>query len=134
MTDIIFGPTSSGKMYTCLSYHRCARATRNKRCWAIARPLEYSVFEWADDVAAFDEGRNLWGFLFEDGELAIVGTEGERIARFPAPSNESDDWHGYPVHAQDLPARRPSPTFIESLYARALLNKVQKKRIQDSRL
>ena len=134
MTDIRFGPTANGKWYLCLAYHRCNRPTQHKRCWAISRPREYGVFEWADESDSYDDDLNLWGFLLIQQELGVLGTEGERIAKFPATSNATDDWHGYPVHANDRPERRPPPRFIEGLYERRLLSKVQKKRIQDSRI
>lgn len=134
MTDIPFGPTSSGKQYLSLDYHRCSRAVPPKRCWAIPRPAEYDVFVWADETPCCDGSGHMWGFLFEDGELAVLGTERERIAKFPCPQNETDPWHGYPVHTTDIPQRRPSPIFIEELYQRGVLTKVQKKRIQGSKI
>ena len=134
MTDIAFGPTTTGKQYLSIAKHRCARGGPGLRCWSIPRPGEYSVFEWADDNDCCDDDGHFWGFRVEDGELDVLGTEGERIARFPKPTNTTDAWHGYPVHAKDRPERRPSPTFIQSLYQRKVLTKVQKKRIQDSRI
>ena len=121
-------------MYLSLGYHHCTSAIPPKRCWSLKRDDEFAVFCWADGSQASDETGNLWGFLLREGELHVLGTEGERIAKFPCPSNATDPWHGYPVHPNDDPARRPPPTFVDRMYHENLLTKVQKKRIQDSRI
>jgi len=134
VNNIEFGPTSSGKRYLSLGYHRCNRAVPPKRCWSISRDLEFGVFCWADGFDVSDADGDMWGFFLREGELEVLGTDRERIAKFPCPTNETEHWHGYPVHAADRPERRPSPVFIENLYRRSLLSKVQKKRIQESRI
>lgn len=134
VNNVPYGPTGSGKTYLSIGKHRCKRGTPSQRCWSISRPDEFAVFEWADDVNCCDGDGHLWGFHIQGDDLDVLGTECERIAKFPKPTNETDAWHGYPVHAKDRPERRPSPRFIQELYQRDVLTKVQKKRIQDSRI
>lgn len=44
--------------------------------------------EWCDDNG------HLWGFI---ENFQPVGVDNEQFGFFPAPQNENDRWHGYPI-------------------------------------
>ncbi|MCZ4589164.1 hypothetical protein O4328_36890 [Rhodococcus opacus] len=108
-------------------HRRRARGSRNK--WAIRPPEEYDVF------AASYSGR----WLCSDGHnwgvkeaFAVIGTKGERIAKFPQPSNPGDERHGYPVSARDRKREtehRPPPSVTTQWLDQELISEFDKHRI-----
>jgi hypothetical protein len=97
---ILFGPTATGKHYVSVFYHRCTARTIFKRCWAssVAPVAEFGIFSDADRSGWSGNGGHYWG-IRPGGD--ILGTEGERMAKFPRPSNGNDPWHGYPISAAE---------------------------------
>jgi hypothetical protein len=93
---IVFGPNGSGKRYISLNYHR-GTPTKNKSTWSesLTRRTEFRIFCSADTGAWFDTRGNYWGI--RDKGNTVLGTRGERIAKFPANGNPTLPWHGYPA-------------------------------------
>jgi hypothetical protein len=58
---------------------------------------EFAVFDEADQANLLDKKGNLYGAVKVGADdLRILGTRGEQVAEFPAPSPPSP-WHGYPA-------------------------------------
>jgi hypothetical protein len=101
----LYGPTLKGHRYQPISYHsRTARPRRksNKSRWSIREDHEYEVFRLADEPAPW------WYCADSDALFSVVdhgtvqlGLDGERIAKFPRPTNAPDPWHGFPVLSED---------------------------------
>jgi hypothetical protein len=91
---IAFGPTASGKMYVSLFAHRGANPA--KSCSTASTPphAEYGIFNESDRRAWHDTSGHYWGV--QDGGRTIIGTRGERLAKFPRTAIPSP-WHGFPV-------------------------------------
>lgn len=100
-TGLEYGPTVNGKMYLSVFKHRGCGNQRHKSMWLnnISPDDEYGIFCSADAHNWNDESRNYWGVL-EQGKI-ILGERGERICKFPCPSNDHDPWHGYPVSPKE---------------------------------
>jgi hypothetical protein len=90
-----YGPTAKGKMYLSINKHRGCGSLQHKSTWAILPDLEYEIFCSSDDNFWHDEKNNYWG-VSNQGQT-LLGKEGERICKFPCPTNDSDFWHGYPT-------------------------------------
>lgn len=98
---ISFGPTTNGTHYISLYYHRHTSGGRpDKNYWhyAFLPPAEYSLFSDSEDGEWSDGAGHFWG-VRDQGKLEL-GLRGERLAKFPCPSNNSDPRHGYPVSPQ----------------------------------
>lgn len=96
---IRFGPTAKQKFYISMNKHRGSGDRVHKNMWLVpdVKPQdEYAIFERADDTDSHcAETNHYWGFGSKSG--AIIGFRNERLAKYPVPTNASDDWHGYPV-------------------------------------
>src|SRR5690242_15936835 len=111
---LLFGPTASGKMYLSMYDHR--GRNRRKSWWAddVDPPEEYSIFEDADDGQHADGDGHLWGLRGPDG--SVLGSRGERLAKFPFNDVSAAPWHGFPVSPSSGRASEiPSDALVESL-------------------
>ncbi len=95
-SGILFGPNGSGKTYISLNYHRGV-PTAFKSTWdtSISRVDEYDIFCDADGANRCDASGVYWGI--RNMSFDVLGSRGERLAKFPATVNVQDPWHGYPA-------------------------------------
>ena len=94
---ILFESSNSTPAYLSRNDHRNgARGTKNK--WGIRPPAEYEVFASSSRGGFTCSNGHNWGIRQSFG---VLGKDGEKIAKFPRPSNSSDERHGYPVSARD---------------------------------
>lgn len=108
--DGLYGPTARQHFYKPLGYHRpTAQRRPDKTRWCIREGEEYEVFRVADEPW-WACNTNLCLFSIVDGGKVILGENGERLARFDFPRNESDPWHGFPVHSDDS---KPEPGLLD---------------------
>lgn len=127
-----FTPQAGIPGYVCRNDHRPhAGPARNR--WSISPDEEWSVFAEAH-LRGVSSRLPLWGLK---PDLAVIGLEERRIAKFPHVSNPHDDWHGYPVSARD-PKRelehRP-PTQVTKLWLDlCLITLTQKARIDRGKI
>lgn len=108
MVDGKFGPTPNAHYYMPMSYHNPTAAKRSdKTRWCLTQSEQYEVFELADTPSGErpcwmnDDDSGLYGML-DKCEMVLGKDNGERLAFFPKPQNDSDPWHGYPVDSSDL--------------------------------
>jgi hypothetical protein len=110
-------------------HRHIARGSRNKWSASCSPACEYDIFCDSEDNNWRDSRPHLWGL--QQG-LAEIGQSGERIAKFPAPQNTTDAWHGYPVSALD-PRRefehRPEPNLVLRWRLAGLIDEVDQARI-----
>lgn len=110
---VLFGPNSKGHTYISLGYHRKTR-NPDKCCWHpdVTRHREFELFSEADERGFGSSGQALWNVLNKGRNP--TGQSGERVAKFPRPSNPSDPWHGYPASpALKGPTDRPPDELIQ---------------------
>lgn len=104
MNDGVFPANKKGHKYKPAPYHgansHCTRGRRKTR-WTIPQHGQYYVFNYADERDWLDElARGLFSFCNKCND--VLGENGERLAFFPKPTNESDPWHGYPVFSEEI--------------------------------
>jgi hypothetical protein len=95
---------------------------------------EYAIFGAAESKEWKDDRHHLWGFM---PGLIMVGTQGERLAKFPAPQNAADPWHGYPVSALDHKREfdhRPCGALIDKWRDDGLITAVEAARIRRGKI
>lgn len=127
---LLFPPDESRSAYLSRKDHwRTAAGERNKWAASCPPPGEYAIFCDAEDNDWRDDRPHLWGLL---KGLPQIGTYRECIAKFPAVTNPSDPWHGYPVSALD-PRRefehRPAAALVNRWVAAGLIGPVDGARI-----
>ncbi len=128
---IRYGPTCNGKVYLSLFNHRGRRP--NKSCWAVTPNEEYVLFCTADREDWRDGNGHYWGM--GDRALETVGTKGEKLCKFPKPSNAHDPWHGYPVSPYaNGDADRPPSAIIEHWYGTGMISRTSKAKIYSNRI
>jgi hypothetical protein len=93
---IMFGPNDSGKTYISLYSHRGTRPQKHRWDPSVPPQREYGLFCTSDQGGWQDLSGHYWGFGNLEG-TEVIGTQGERLCKFPRTSNEHDPWHGYPV-------------------------------------
>lgn len=94
---------------------------------------EYGVFCDADRSDWFDASGHYWGF--HDGGKTELGTQGERICKFPCPSNVTDTWHGYPLsHSLSGTVPRDLIAAVQSFIDDQLIDKSLGRNIQRGKL
>ncbi len=126
---VLYGPTKSGKMYVSLYYHRQTNRMQDKCIWGISSAEEYEIFDEADGKNWQDIRGHYWG-VRNQGDTPL-GTQDERICKFPRTSNSHDAWHGYPVgHAKDT----PSDDFIEDWIKNGIISRKNGRDIQRGKL
>lgn len=130
---LTYGPTAAGTTYISLYYHRGGRKP-DKNYWepAFTPGEEYALFDHAETEEWSDTQDHLWGIV--DGGKTILGLRGEKIARFPAPQNDSDPWHGYPVSPKDRYDDVPPDEVIDrwsdtNVITRAVARRIKKGKI-----
>lgn len=129
-----YGPTINHKMYLSLFKHRGTGDRRHKNMWSseISPDNEYEIFQSADESNWCDESNHYWGVWNQGVKL---GEKGERISKFPCPSNPQDPWHGYPASPRENPDNdSPSDLLVErwvrdNVISKEMGRKIQKKRI-----
>ncbi|MEA2276412.1 MAG: hypothetical protein QOC78_1372 [Solirubrobacteraceae bacterium] len=126
---LLFGPTASRKSYLSIYEHR--GQNRVKSCWAadLKPPEEYSIFDRADGRGDSDHAGHYWGIRNADG--AVLGTRGERLAKFPFNGVPAVPWHGYPV--SPLSGRRseiPPDELVDNLIEAGTVSRTFGRKIQ----
>lgn len=129
------GPTTLGSFYLARDDHQHYSTPQRNRWNSQYRPADqFAVLDDAEHHSWRDSSQNLWGV---SPGLPVLGTQGERIAKFPARSNLSDDWHGYPVSALD-PGReflhRPDPDIVTDWHSNGYIDERQRARIKRGKI
>ena len=122
-----YGPTINQKLYLSLFYHRGNGSSKEKHKWNISPDTEYEIFKNSDEQDLYDTNNNYWGIL-EQGQ-AVIGEKGERISKFPCPTNLQDPWHGYPVFSMDERKRQALPPDFDQLVQQWILDQVITKEV-----
>jgi hypothetical protein len=129
---ILFPPTKSGKTYLSVYIHRGHHRGRKKvkAIWAITPDAEYDLFVQADDLDWYDFHGHYWAIAL--GGRIVLGTRGQRLAKFPCNSNDKTPWHGYPVSpSQDGAAGNcPPDAFIENWIQTEVVTRAFGRRLQ----
>ena len=116
-----------------MNQHRSAAAgSRNK--WSVPPTHEYNIFGISFTAGWVCSNRHNWGIR---KGLKDLGTNEEKVAKFPRPSNAGDDRHGYPVSAGDLNRRyvhRPPAEITSQWVAAGLITPLQKTRIDKGKV
>jgi len=113
MSDIIYGPTTSGKNYVALSYHqRTAKRNPHKSRWVITGPRQYDVFMFSDDNQILLKNINCYIGITQNCSTKL-GVSGELLAKFIGPSGNSSIWHGYPILSKDIDFTEEFLNFLE---------------------
>lgn len=129
---LLFGPTVNGKVYLSAYDHR--GRDRSKSTWAgdLPPPEEYSIFARADAADHADTNGHYWGVRNVVGQ--VLGSRGERLAKFPFNATPAVPWHGYPVspasaRASEIPPDELIETFIGTgVVSRTFGRKLQRRR------
>jgi hypothetical protein len=121
------GPTAAGSHYLARNDHQHFAAPGRNRWGATCLPPDqYALFESAEQGDWSDSRSHLWAVA---PGLAVIGLEGQRVSKFPARANSTDDWHGYPVSALD-PKRefehRPEPKLVSRWFEAGLIDARQR--------
>ncbi len=117
-----YGPTVTGKMYLSKYKHRGNGSLQHKNMWCIPPDTEYDIFYNSDKHNLRDANHNYWGVL-QTGK-ATLGTNGERLSKFPCTSNIPDPWHGYPVSPLEERKRNALPPDFDLLVEQWIKDKV----------
>ncbi len=125
------GPTAAGNHYLARDDHQhFAHSARNRWNAGCLPPEQFKLLEAAESNGWSDSRAHLWAVA---SGLEEIGTDGERIAKFPERANLADDWHGYPVSALD-PKReyehRPEPDLVSLWFNSGLISETQRARIK----
>lgn len=126
---LLFGPTASGKTYLSMYDHR--GRNHEKSCWSqnVPPPAEYSIFEQADDDEYSDINGHYWGIL--DALGSVLGTRGERLAKFPFNAITAMPWHGYPVSpASGRASEIPPDELVENLIEAGAVSRTFGRKLQ----
>ena len=124
------GPTRSGKRY--LSYYEHRGANRRKSCWAVSVEEEFAIFAFSDDQDLQDDDGHFWGRRDEAG--AVLGTKGERLAKFPFNAVETVPWHGFPVSpASGRASEVPPDDLVERMIEDGFVSRTFGRKLQRRR-
>lgn len=127
-----FGPTSNGKFYVSLNYHRKS-GNPQKAIWDVSPDYEFETFKEADEKDWYDTSDSYWG-IRDDGR-AVLGSRGERLCKFPNPSNPNDEWHGYPVSPLERgPADAPPKALVDHWHQQQVISKTTHRRIMQKKI
>ncbi len=126
---ILYGIHYHGKHYLSTHHHRGTRPQKSIWSNAITRSMECCIFYDADKHNWRCSNGHYWG-VHHGGET-ILGQDGERLCKFPCPSNESDAWHGYPVFSKD---DAPPDDFVEWWINQGVISRTKGKKIQKGKL
>lgn len=119
--------------YQSLHYHRTRASRQDKSHWNLSAGDECHSFCESTDHGWTDSTGSRW---YVDANGKEIGTSHERVATFPAPSNTTDPWHGYPVSGRrGADMSRPVPAEILEIWStqgtvkRELLAKLWKRTV-----
>lgn len=130
-SGIHFPALNSCDPYISLSKHRPSSGGRDNKWSSSIKPSdEYLIFKRSFMSRWLDPTGHLWGL---QNNLVTIGSNGERLAKFPRRANESDPWHGYPVSALDQNRRYqhcPPPALISEWIDRQIVSESQGARIR----
>jgi hypothetical protein len=119
-----FASTPNGKTYLSVYYHQPGVPNfTDKSRWDISRHEEFELFCDADDANWLD-GSGYWAVA---PGFTAVGTQGERVAKFPQRAASTPDWHGFPFKV--TPVSRPDAAILSAWTVAERLTFVQAKRL-----
>lgn len=129
-TDGTYGPTANGKYYQSNPAHGINSINKNKTKWCISENQELSVFNiverYKEELFCFEN--NCYFSIVNDGKI-LLGQTGERVAKFPRPSNLSDTWHGYPIKCNQN-HNTPSDKVLDRMLEKKIISKTTRNRIE----
>lgn len=132
-TNGTYGPTRNGRYYQPNPLHGIHSHNQHKTKWIIPENKEISVFmiteSHTEDLFCHQNGCY---FSIVDDAKFTLGDDGEKVAKFPTPSNNSDSWHGYPVKC-DKRHNTPSEPLLDKLVKANIISKTTRKRIERSK-
>ena len=97
--DNTYGQTSQNHYFKPVIYHsRTASPNFHKSKWCIREPQQFYIFKIADESEWICNSNSCLFSIINDCQV-IIGTENERIAKFPKPLNTTDPWHGFPTNS-----------------------------------
>lgn len=85
----------AGTIYDSWSYHHGGGGAPNKAVWAVTRQVEADLFCDAEAATWSDVDGDLWGVSL--AAETLLGSRGERFARFKPPADANSGWHGFPI-------------------------------------
>lgn len=131
MNGRVYGPTAKGKTYLAVSYHqRTARKRKDKSRWVIDEPSQFAVFGQSDaESLHFPHGQVLVGL--STNCQTKLGCDDERLAKFLAPSEGANDWHGFPVFSAEFDF---SEDFLDLLEGKKIIDRTTRIRLAKSKL
>jgi hypothetical protein len=107
-------------------YHRRNASFREgKTRWVIKENEEFDLFNQADKSNWFCT--KLDGYLSFDLVLKIIGEHGQVLAFFPKTQNDSDPYHGFPIHSWE---KLPSDELLDNWVKFEHISSVTKRRIE----
>jgi hypothetical protein len=118
---IIYTNEKSNKKYISLFYHRGSGDKRYKSIWCVSHDIEFAIFCDADNGNWQDVDGHYWGIL--DRGNTVLGTENERLCKFPRNENPTVPWHGFPVSPQKGEKNTPSPDFVQKWIDNKIIDK-----------
>lgn len=110
---------------------------------SLSEPQEFGIFNQADEFELADDRGNLYGlWIGEGGEIKILGTAGQLVAKFPV-ADPGQPWHGFPLwplkkegrndrnrNEEQLRKERPFPKeILIKMEAKGMLTPSQRKRL-----
>ncbi|MEJ1195176.1 hypothetical protein [Pseudarthrobacter sp. CCNWLW207] len=125
---ILFDASGTVPAYLSRTDHR-QQASGHRNKWKILPLEEYGIFITSHKEKYVCDKKHNWGVGIKFEEF---GTDGERIAKFPNPSNPSDERHGYPVSARDSKREfehRPPATLTSRWRDKGYISEIEKARI-----
>jgi hypothetical protein len=94
--------------------HRGRNECKSRWASDVPPPDEYRIFERADSDFHADATGHYWGVRSAAG--AVLGTRGERLAKFPRNAVSAVPWHGFPVSpAKGRASECPPDDLVEFL-------------------
>lgn len=100
----VYPANKKGHAYMPAPYHGSKTHTTRggrKTKWTVDQNGQHYIFNYADERDWMDNiARGLFSFYKKCKES--IGSNGERLAFFPKPSNDFDPWHGYPVFSDEM--------------------------------
>jgi hypothetical protein len=128
---VTFAATDQNSAYVARNDHQhWANPVRNRWATTCPPPSQYEIFCDAEDNDWRDSRPALWGLR---PDLPILGTNKQRLAKFPEPPNDDDAWHGYPVSCWDensFNAHVPEESLLDRWFEAGLITDTQRSRIR----
>jgi hypothetical protein len=121
--------TKNGKTYNANPVHRNGKAGKSQ--WAVALPVEHSVFDVADQ-RSWTDGVYYWGLHLDGGAAPLaLGTLREFIAMFRSTAvGTGMEWHGYPAWPHQHEADLPSDQVLDDWEQSALITHAKRGKIE----